>query len=131
MEIRKRLISVHDSALAEAVHTADSFQGQEAELVILPLTRGPPLRGRDEGKATERYGFLVQEERANVMMSRARELLVILGDFEFYANAERIERKNNPHSFMDLSFWTRLCERIERTGRIIDYSDLPSSLGLR
>jgi superfamily I DNA and/or RNA helicase len=130
-EVRNCLIGRHDAVLAEAVHTADSFQGQEAELVILPLTRGPPLLGRKTGKATERYGFLVQEERANVMISRSRELLVILGDFDFFADAVSVEQKNNPAAPMDLGFWSRLCDRIRRTGRVISYDELPPKLGLK
>jgi len=129
--IRAQLISRHDTALAEAVHTADSFQGREADLVILPLTRGPPPLGRDAGKATQRYGFLVQEERANVMMSRGRELLVILGDFDFFADAVRVEQKNNPEYAMDLGFWSRLCERISRTGRVINWDELPPKFRLK
>jgi serine/threonine protein kinase len=54
-----------------SVHTIDSFQGQEAEVVIYSVTRANP-RGR--------LGFLRERPRMNVALSRARRLLVIVGD---------------------------------------------------
>jgi len=125
-EIEKRL-ALHNVFAGNVVRTVDSFQGQEADLVILSLVRGPG-ETRDAGSATRRYGFLVQPERVNVMFSRARDLLVVLGDFDFYADAARIDLMQKPKSPFDLSFWERLCGRISETGRVIDHNDLPDSL---
>jgi hypothetical protein len=56
------------------VRTVDSFQGNEADLVILSLVRNNPF-----GTARNAWGFLVSPERLNVMFSRARRQLVIIG----------------------------------------------------
>lgn len=127
-DIRGRLTAYHDMALVRAVHTADSFQGQEAELVILPLTRGPPQTNPDAGSATQRYGFLVDEARTNVMVSRARELLVILGDFDFYRRAFEVEKKNAHQHPVDLAFWETFCDQVERRGSLLEIEDLPAYL---
>ncbi len=57
-----------------SVRTVDSFQGNEADLVILSLVRNNPF-----GTARNAWGFLVSPERLNVMLSRARRQLVIVG----------------------------------------------------
>ena len=61
----------HPSALSVAVHTVDSFQGQEADIAIYSATRSNP-----HGK----LGFTRERPRLNVGLSRGRELLIIVGD---------------------------------------------------
>ena len=51
--------------------TIDSFQGQEADLVIISL-----VRSNDSGN----IGFLKDYRRMNVAMTRAKEHLIIIGD---------------------------------------------------
>lgn len=53
------------------VGTIDSFQGREADVVVLSL-----VRSNRQGD----LGFLSSAERVNVALSRAREALVIIGD---------------------------------------------------
>ncbi|KYF82475.1 hypothetical protein BE17_29255 [Sorangium cellulosum] len=64
---------------AEAVHTVDSVQGRQAEVVIVSLVRNNAESGEREG-----IGFLAEPERANVMFSRARRLLVIVGSLSHF-----------------------------------------------
>lgn len=59
------------------VSTIDSFQGQEADVVILSL-----VRSNDEGK----IGFLSDHRRMNVAMTRARTKLIVVGDSTTLAN---------------------------------------------
>jgi hypothetical protein len=54
-----------------AVHTVDSFQGSEAKCIVLSLVRS---------NAQQRCGFLRDGRRLNVAMTRAKDLLVVLGD---------------------------------------------------
>jgi superfamily I DNA and/or RNA helicase len=61
----------HREALHVAVHTVDSFQGQEADIAIYSATRSN-LRGR--------LGFTRERARLNVALSQGRELLIIVGD---------------------------------------------------
>ncbi|MDB5251528.1 MAG: helicase [Flaviaesturariibacter sp.] len=62
-----------DPSLAGAadINTIDSFQGQERDAVFISL-----VRSNSEG----RIGFLSDQRRMNVAMTRARKKLVIVGD---------------------------------------------------
>lgn len=53
------------------IATVDSFQGRECDVVIYSTVRSNP---------NHRIGFLQDYRRINVALSRARELLVIVGD---------------------------------------------------
>jgi hypothetical protein len=57
-----------------SVHTVDSFQGNEADLVIVSLVRNNPF-----GNPNNAWGFLLNPERLNVMFSRARKHLIVVG----------------------------------------------------
>lgn len=69
--------------LAVEVHTVDSFQGREADVAVYSVTRS-----NDDGT----LGFLGDERRLNVALSRGRDLLVIVGDSHFCRTA----RGENP-----------------------------------
>lgn len=53
------------------VATIDTFQGEEANVVVASLVRSNPRRA---------IGFLREPERVNVLLSRARNGLILLGD---------------------------------------------------
>lgn len=80
--------------LDRIVQTVDSAQGAEADLVVVSMTRNrrvPPDNNKPEShnRALWRsYGFLRSSERLNVMFSRARMQLIIVGDFDFFAAFE-------------------------------------------
>lgn len=63
------------------VHTVDSFQGNEAQIVILSLVRNNNIPPNENMPA---LGFLKEKERLNVMLSRAEHLLVLIGSWEFF-----------------------------------------------
>jgi superfamily I DNA and/or RNA helicase len=65
------------------VHTVDSFQGREADIAVYSVTRS-----NKQG----RLGFLGDERRLNVALSRGKELLVLVGDHDFCRTA----RGENP-----------------------------------
>lgn len=70
----QRLLADDESTwtnLHVTVSTVDAFQGREADVAIYSVTRSNP-----EG----RIGFLAERRRLNVALSRARDLLVIVGD---------------------------------------------------
>lgn len=59
-------------------HTVDSFQGNQADIIAVSLTRNntrPPREG---------MGFLQEPKRMNVLLSRAEKLLVLVGSLEFF-----------------------------------------------
>ena len=56
------------------IATVDNFQGEESHVVIISLVRS---NSRDK-----KIGFLASEERVNVMLSRAREGMFIVGNLQ-------------------------------------------------
>jgi hypothetical protein len=60
------------------VATIDSFQGQEADICIVSMTRS----NRDR-----EVGFLASPERLNVAISRARDGLIVVGDRDMAARS--------------------------------------------
>ena len=62
------------------VHTVDSFQGNQADVVVVSLVRNNNLPiGRG-------LGFLDESQRMNVLFSRAERLLVLVGSWEFFVH---------------------------------------------
>jgi len=58
----------------KVVRTVDSFQGNEADLVVVSLVRNNPF-----GNPHNAWGFILSPERLNVMLSRGRRHLVVIG----------------------------------------------------
>lgn len=77
-QIESRLAGERAAWKHIAVHcnTIDAFQGREADLAIVSVTRSNP---------DFQAGFLRQRERINVALSRARYGLCIVGDLDFCA----------------------------------------------
>ena len=67
------------------VATVDSFQGRECDVIIYSTVRSNPKR---------QIGFQRDYRRINVALSRARDLLVVVGDDYMMRNA--LSAQNNP-----------------------------------
>lgn len=67
--------------LARCCHTVDSYQGKQADIVIISL-----VRNNDNKNLKSALGFLTAEERLNVMFSRVRKRMVIIGCSEQLLN---------------------------------------------
>ena len=63
------------------INVVDAFQGRESDMVIFSVTRS-----EENG-----LGFLKEMERINVALSRARELLAIVGDHVYCQAAEEVQ----------------------------------------
>lgn len=110
------------------VGTIDSFQGNEADLVLLSLVRNNPRTGLGA------VGFLREKARMNVALSRAKDQLVIVGSLDFLKEAVRgVNPDEEAHS---LDFLTDMIAAIEdaegrkRKGVPLATSLPPSALGL-
>lgn len=73
-------------ALSIEIATVDAFQGRECDLIVYSA-----VRSNSQGK----LGFLSERKRLNVALSRARRLLVIVGDAEMLQQAEP-DNPDNP-----------------------------------
>jgi hypothetical protein len=85
------------------LHTVDAFQGREAETVIVSLVRSRRIGSPEQPWRS--LGYLVKPERVNVMMSRARRCLVVVGNFRHFADSE-------------VPFWRQVCLAFERYGKV-------------
>jgi hypothetical protein len=65
------------------LRTVDNFQGEEANIVIISL-----VRNSSKSDGYDSIGFLKSSNRSNVLLSRAREGMFLIG------NAELMERKS-------------------------------------
>ncbi|WP_375482424.1 AAA domain-containing protein [uncultured Jatrophihabitans sp.] len=68
---------------AGAVFTVDSFQGREADVVIVSLVRDTTRPGAPH----KSYGHLLDQARVNVALSRARDRLFVVGSFDHFEQA--------------------------------------------
>jgi len=81
-EIRRRVSSEISKLKLQnceiQVETVDAVQGREADLVIFSTVRS---------NTKSVVGFLKEDKRANVALSRARRGLILVGDFDFMAKS--------------------------------------------
>lgn len=66
-------LTIHGSCI-------DNYQGEESEIVIVTLTRS---------NASRDIGFMGAPERLNVLLSRARDALIMIGNAETFLNARK------------------------------------------
>jgi hypothetical protein len=90
IEIEREIRRLSISGLAVTVNTVDAVQGREADVVIFSVTRS---------NVTGEFGFLDERYtgRINVALSRAREILWIVGDSEFAASKDGPLKKALTH----------------------------------
>lgn len=63
-------------------YSVDSFQGDEADVIIVSLVRNKPTRAQETLSASN-IEFIAQPDRLNVMLSRPKRLLIIVGCWDF------------------------------------------------
>ncbi len=102
---RRQVQELEDGFLKGRVHTVHSFQGGEAKTVVVSLVRSTE-QGTDSRQSV---GHTAQPDVVNVMLSRARSLLVVVG------NMAHFER----HGGTD---WQKVIEVFRAVGRIVDAS---------
>ncbi len=78
-QLERMLTLLPKSSLEIRVSTVDAVQGREADLVVFSTVRS---------NTENRVGFLDEDRRANVALSRARRGLIVVGDAEFLSNAD-------------------------------------------
>ncbi|OQW59491.1 MAG: hypothetical protein A4S14_05930 [Proteobacteria bacterium SG_bin9] len=88
--------------------TVDSSQGTEADLVVVSLVRNNPQTG------VPALGFLRDSRRMNVLLSRARLQLVIVGSLEFLREASRHATDDQKD---ELSFIVRFLKTVDQLAK--------------
>ncbi|KAI0085776.1 P-loop containing nucleoside triphosphate hydrolase protein [Irpex rosettiformis] len=82
--------------------TIDNYQGEESDIVIVSLTRSNPNRD---------IGFMFSPERVNVLLSRARDGLIMVGNAETFSNARNPAGK---------ALWTKVFTLLRADGHVYD-----------
>lgn len=90
--------------------TVDSFQGQEADLVIISL-----VRNNNYETSRRAWGFIPRPERLNVMLSRAMKIEIIVGNFDMCLTHNR-----DPY----MEKFTKVAKFIQKEGIVIDYDEV-------
>ncbi|MEY4926025.1 MAG: hypothetical protein RI894_461, partial [Bacteroidota bacterium] len=98
------------------IRSVDKFQGMERNIVIVSTVRSNKLE-LPNGKITENtdIGFARAPERLNVGLSRARRLLIVVGNKDFF------------YQFKDrngIRIYKNAIDTITQNGKIINYKDL-------
>jgi len=85
-----------------------------ADIVVVSLVRST-LRGTEPTERPwESLGHLSRRELINVMISRARQLLVLVGNYNHFATFSQGEAE----------FWGQVCRAVERYGSIVPSGSL-------
>ncbi len=93
------------------VHTIDSFQGGEADLVIVSTVRNNQRVGR------RALGILGDRRRMNVLLSRAKHKLVLVTSTGFLRNAVQWSEEERA-SGNELHFLVEMLRRIDRMAEL-------------
>ncbi|KAF9042774.1 P-loop containing nucleoside triphosphate hydrolase protein [Hymenopellis radicata] len=80
--------------------TIDNYQGEESDIIVVSLTRS---------NAANDIGFMFSPERVNVLLSRARNGLIMIGNSHTFTHA----RKGR-------ELWTKLITMLKHDGHIYD-----------
>jgi hypothetical protein len=132
-EIRMPLLKLKDGVLAHLSNfktaidgddfcgTVDSFQGGEADAVIVSL-----VRNNHHANPARALGFLRDNRRMNVLLSRAKWRLILIGSLSFYRSVVATSTKI-PDA--DVGFLTKFLDALDaevaaRQACIIPWPDL-------
>ena len=97
------------------INTVDKFQGMERNIVIVSTVRSNMEVLGAKLKENTKVGFADSPERLNVALSRARRLLIVVGNKKFFSN---IKDKNGNYLYLNA------IKEIEKSGKVIEYTDL-------
>ncbi len=79
-KVAKKYQKTEESEEKFKIGSVDSFQGKEFDVVILSTVRANSIKIKNEMDVRKKYGFLTSYNRLNVAMSRARKLIICIGD---------------------------------------------------
>jgi hypothetical protein len=98
------------------LNTVDKFQGMERNIIIVSTVRSDKLnKGNNIIVQNSDIGFAKAPERLNVALSRARRLLIVVGNKNFFYKFK--DREGNP-------LYKNAIDEIAKNGRVIDYTML-------
>ena len=78
----------------------DNYQGEESDIVIISLTRS---------NVGHEIGFMQSQERLTVLLSRARDALIMIGNMDTFM-----------HSRRGGGVWSKLFDLLQQSGQLYD-----------
>lgn len=123
-ELKARKVK-HDAFLEPekiTVSTVDDFQGDEKDIIILSMVRNP------EKPEKSNPGFILAYQRINVALSRARRLLIVVGNRKYLENKGVIDlpdvygRKDKDQPRFRV--YEEIIHTIEQYGKVIEDVDV-------
>ncbi|KAF2017639.1 P-loop containing nucleoside triphosphate hydrolase protein [Aaosphaeria arxii CBS 175.79] len=82
------------------ISTIDNYQGEESDIVIVSLTRSNKNGG---------IGFMYSPQRVNVLLSRARNALIMIGNAETFVKSRKGQE-----------VWVPLLDQLRKNGHVYD-----------
>ncbi|EKD17579.1 NFX1-type zinc finger-containing protein 1 [Drepanopeziza brunnea f. sp. 'multigermtubi' MB_m1] len=82
------------------ISTIDNYQGEESDIVLVSMTRS---------NKSHDIGFMAAPERLNVLLSRARDALIMIGNSDTFINA----RKGR-------EIWRKLLDHLKENGHVYE-----------
>ena len=98
------------------LNTVDKFQGMERNIVIVSTVRSNKFKTGNSIVSNTNPGFAKSPERLNVALSRARRLLIVVGNSDFF---NQVKNPNNG-SYL----YRNVIEEMQKHHEIIDYKTL-------
>lgn len=95
--------------------TVDKFQGMERNIIIVSTVRSNKIKVGAETKKNYDIGFAKSPQRLNVALSRARRLLIVVGNKNFFYHYKNKKGK---------AIYKNVIDEIHQKGRIISYKKL-------
>ncbi len=97
------------------LNTVDKFQGMERNIIIVSTVRSNKYKSGNAIVPNTKPGFAESPERLNVALSRARRLLIVVGNSDFFDRVK--DRKGN-------LLYHNVIEEMKKHHEIIDYKSL-------
>ncbi len=109
------------------VSTVDDFQGDERDIIILSTVRNPEKPERSNP------GFILAYQRINVALSRARRMLIVVGNKKYLETKGVIDlpdvNGNPAHDQKHFRVYEEIIDTIEQYGKSIDDIDVLEGKG--
>lgn len=102
------------------LNTVDKFQGMERNIIIVSTVRSDKKIENGVTKTNKDIGFAKSPKRLNVALSRAKRLLIVVGN------------KNMFYNFKDntgIQIYKNVIDTIKNEGIVVDFSDLKKEFG--
>lgn len=103
------------------VSTVDDFQGDERDIIILSMVRNP------ERRAGKNPGFILAYQRINVALSRARRLLIVVGNQSYLTEKGVIDLPDvmgAGNDRKDFHVYSEVIGAIKTYGNVFDDEDV-------